>query len=384
MKKILIFVTHGLGEFDVVFPLIARVKRDERCSFTIIITVRKIFRQFNESDFYRYCAGKLGVTILFCQFPNKFDHGFKLVRKYIRSRTLVGLVYNCYLIFKALLIYRHLAKSDCFMHEVTNQWSTTKVMYWLKGRQIFSYMHGHGITTDTVFKHKVRRAQDVIYLNFHEHNRSAVEQMGFPNQIIIGYPKLSRDWENLVRSYHPNSPIGANSVVIFTRPINKVYMTEENYHALLFSSFKAIRNILGHVLIVIKMHPREDERVGARIMREIGFDENTLVSKEHAAVLSRDALATITFWGSTVFDGFSMNKPTIEYFIEGPGFRKSEPCGSAYKKAGFHSVSNQAQLESILRDVARGTYKESVTLQGLRETEANSAFWNTLPRQLCC
>jgi len=376
MKKILILVTHSLGELDVLFPLILQAKKLEQSSFTIIITVRNIFQKYNDNEFYRYCANKIGVRVLFCQLPNKFDPGFRLLRRLIRFRSLVSLAQDLYLISKVPLIFYRLWEANYFMHEVTNQWSSTKMMYWFRGRPIFSYMHGHGITASTVFNNKVSRAQDVTYLNFHEHNRVAIEKMGLLNQVIVGYPKLSRDWNQLVRSYRPSTPIVKNAIVIFTRSINATYMSEKNYFALLSASFNAIRQTLGEVPIVVKMHPREDEHVGARIMREVGFDRQTSVSTEHAAILARDALATITFWGSTVFDGLCMNKPTIEFFVEGPDFRKSEPRGSAYKEMGFHSVSNQSQLERILERVAQGTYRESTALDELRDPPgAQVAFW---------
>ena len=374
MKKILILITHSLGEFDVVFPLIAQAQSERKCQFTIVITVRTIYLQFTDSRFYRYCADDLNVDVQFCQLPNKFDIGFKLLRRCLRAKFLVGLVYDFLLIAKGLAISRSLFEADYFMHEVTNQWSTTKILYWFDKKNIFSYMHGHGITSDTIFKQKVKHARDVTYLNFHEDNRCAIKKMGFVNQEIIGYPKLMPGWKKLVQLYPADSSLTTGAVVIFTRPANKYYMTESNYRRLLSTAYHAIRKTLGLVPILIKNHPREDSGKALDLFHEFSFDSAVTISHEHAAVLSRDALVTLIFWGSTIFDGLSMGKPAIEYYLEGPLFRQTEPCGSAYKKAGFHSVASQAELELALEDVARGTYRESRKLERLNKPTLGNIF----------
>jgi len=373
MRKILILVTHSLGELDVVLPLFAAINAKQSIDVTIIITVRGIYSQYVISNFYQYCAKTLGIRIKFCQLPNKFDRLFKLLARCVRSRILIEALLNLFLFVKVALIAKDLLKADCYMHEVTNQWRTTKVLYFLKkitGRPIASYMHGHAITTDSFSTRVVRNAEDVVYLNFHEQNRKNMEKMGLWRQEIVGYPKLQGEWKTLVKKYPEATTDATKCVVIFTRPIHPFYMDEKSYRFLLSTAYSAIRNIFDDTPIIIKAHPREDTTVLELMIADFCM-RNVEMSTEHPAILANKAWATVTFWGSTVFDGLSMGTPAIEYFIEPPKFRETERSGSSYKRVGFHSAANQRELESIFRKVKHGTYRESTRLIQLREIGNN-------------
>ena len=66
-KKILVLITHSLSELDVLFPLFSGVKSLYEVDIEMIITVKKIFQQYETNDFYKYCAKVLGIKIIFCQ-----------------------------------------------------------------------------------------------------------------------------------------------------------------------------------------------------------------------------------------------------------------------------------------------------------------------------
>ena len=87
-KKILIFVTHSLGELDVLFPLIAGVKVKYDVDFEMIIVVKKLYQQFEENSFYKYCAEVLDVKVTKCQLPNKFDYRDGIYKSKLRLMRL--------------------------------------------------------------------------------------------------------------------------------------------------------------------------------------------------------------------------------------------------------------------------------------------------------
>ena len=73
-KRILILITHSLGELDVLFPLITGVKGKYDVDVEMIFAVNKLYKQYLANDFYKYCSDVLGVKITNCQLPNKFDY----------------------------------------------------------------------------------------------------------------------------------------------------------------------------------------------------------------------------------------------------------------------------------------------------------------------
>ena len=73
-KRILILITHSLGELDVLFPLITEAKVKYDVDVEMIFAVKKLYKQYLANDFYKYCSEVLGVKITNCQLPNKFDY----------------------------------------------------------------------------------------------------------------------------------------------------------------------------------------------------------------------------------------------------------------------------------------------------------------------
>ena len=91
-KKILVMITHSLGEIDVLFPLFAGVKAEYDVKVEMVFTVKKIYRQFESNDFYRFCTKELDIKITNCQLPNKFDYRESRLMRHMVGRLLI----KCY------------------------------------------------------------------------------------------------------------------------------------------------------------------------------------------------------------------------------------------------------------------------------------------------
>jgi len=133
-------------------------------------------------------------------------------------------------------------------------------------------------------------------------------------------------------------------------------MDREKYEKLIVSSCEVIRKRLGDIPIVIKPHPREDETIIQQLLQKEGIF-NAEISWEHAAVLAKQAVLTISFWTSAILDSLAMGTPSVEYYIEAERFREVEPGGSAYRKLGIHSVDNERDLDDFVGKVINGKYE---------------------------
>ena len=127
-KRILILITHSLGELDVLFPLITGVKEKYDVDFEMIFAVKKIYQQYAANDFYKYCAEVLGVKITNCQLPNKFDYrdGFYYSKF---GSILVRCYFLLLIVIKFPFLFQRLYISDAYMHEHSNQRRLTNLLY---------------------------------------------------------------------------------------------------------------------------------------------------------------------------------------------------------------------------------------------------------------
>ena len=357
--RILIIVCHSLGELDVLFPLIAALRRKYPIDVEMIFTVEKIYNQFNSSKFYRYCIKNLGCKVTFMTLPNKFDLKF---RKYMTSAVGFGyfrVIYWLFYLRNLPFLICKLFRADIYMHEYTNQYRANRPLYWankLLGKRVIVYSHAHSITLDTKATRKVRYADRVCCLQFHEQNKECMLNLGFDNRYTIGYPKFFKEWTDMVKKYNGSEFDGKDIILIYTRGVSTWYMDEDKYVGLLVSSCRVIRKMMGDILIVIKPHPREDIEFIKRVLEREKVS-NYIISWEHAAVLAMNAKIAISFFGSTILDSLSLGVPSVEYYIEAEKFRETEPEGSAYKKLGIHSVNNERGLEDFIEMVLDGRYK---------------------------
>ena len=332
MKKIIIMITHSLGEVDVIFPLFAAVKAKYEIDVEIIFGVKKIYNQFNYIKFYDYCVKELDIKTTCLQLPNKFDYRDSILEKFYIGKIFLKVYWDVLYILKYPFLMFKLNSADAFMHEISNQYKSTKAIYRKKKfKLIFSYHHGHGIIMGQKTNHKVFRADEVVHLNFHEHNKNVLLEAGFINQKIIGYPKFFKEWKTLVKHYNSNDSFPKEIIVIFSRHVHPFYMDEDKYVKLFVKSYNVIREKLGNIFIVIKPHPREKCDLINKIMLEQNMI-NISISWEHPAILLKNALLSISFWGSTILDGLSSGVPSVEFYMESQRFREVEPKGSHIKK----------------------------------------------------
>lgn len=351
-------ITHSLGELDSLFPLFAAVKAKYDVDVKIIFAVNRIYRQFESNDFYRFCARQLSIQTIKCQLPNKFDYreGFYAGRL---GRLFVKIYFRLLKIVKYPYLLPKLLWADAYMHEISNQLSSTSILYWFKknnNKKIFSYHHGQGIIKDIIPTKKVAKAKDVIHLGFHEHNKQSLFKAGFEHQFIIGYPKFYSEWLTIVRQYNNSEFMGKEIALICSRHVHPFYMDEDKYIKLLLTSCKVIRRKMGNILIVIKPHPRENTELINKILKGENI-LNTYISREHVVVLAKSARLAISFWGSAILDGLSLGVPSIEFYEEANRFREAEPKGSSYKNVGIDSTDNERGLAEFIDSVLKHDYK---------------------------
>lgn len=358
-KKILIMITHSLGEVDVVLPLVSALRKVCLIDVEMIFTVEKIFNQFNTNKFYMFCIKNLGCKVTCMVLPNKFDLKF---RGYMDSAVGFGYLRALYWLFylrNLPFLINKLVRADIYMHEHSNQYRSTRPLYWankLLGRMIYVYQNAHSIRINLKIESKVLCADKVTLLSFHDYNRDVSDKMGFVNQYKIGFPKFYREWMDLVRNYKGCEFEGEQIALIYTTSVRSHYIDEQTYAKLIESSCNVIRGRIKDLTIVIKPHPREDTKLLRQIIDNGGVDK-VFVSWENAAVLAKSAIFAITFGSSAILDSLSLRVPSVEYFIESDASRESYPHGSAYKQLGVHSVDNEQGLGAFIDTVIDDKYE---------------------------
>ena len=357
-KRILVLITHSLGEFDVLFPLFTDVKVKYDVDVKMIITVNRIYRQYKTNDFYRFCAKELNIKVNRCQLPNKFDYRDIKFLQNIIGRYIIKLYYTLLKVINYPIIFPKLFWADSFMHEYSNQRGSTYILYKISKifqKDIFVYHHGHTLTQVSENPKMVLDSDKVSLLLFHDLSKDWGKSLGYKKFHTIGWPKFYKNWLNMVYKYKTNYLYNDHIVVFSRQAGHPYYMDIEKYESLLLESYESIRHHYKDNLIVIKPHPREDVALIKLIINKYNM-YNVIISFYHAVILSMNAKMVISFWTSAIFDSFSIGIPTIEFYKEAYKFREVEPKGSLFKLVGIDSTNNKEGLIKFITKVKNNDY----------------------------
>jgi len=375
-KTILVLITHTLSEINVLFPLFAELKKNGNFEINVIFTVRKIYNQYKEVPFYIYCEDHMDLTIDFCHLPNKFNKILENLNSLPFGNIVRLIISFFWLLFKLPYLFNKLVLSNIFMHEISNQISSTRILYLFQtilGKSIYTYHHGNEISIDKTAACERAWAKKSTMLLFHLHNSKYMKELGYVRQNVIGYPPFFTEWIELINNYSSETISQNPIVLIYSRHINERYMDPEKYVVLMSSTLRVVRIKFGNIPIVIKPHPREEIRVIEDILKcqEIS---NVTISYEHPAVLAKNAKIAITFWGSVILESLSMGVPTVEYYIEARKFREDYPNGSNYKAVGIHSVSDEQGLEAFIDTILNESYEFPQILEEFKNGKNTQIF----------
>ena len=180
-KKIFVLITHTLSEINVLFPLFSALKENFDFEINVIFTVKKIYRQYNEVAFYKYCEERLGLTTDLCHIPNKFDKNLEKLGSFRVGSIIRSLVFFFWSLVRLPNLITKLVLSDVYMHEFSNQIGNTRILYLFQTilrKRIFTYHHGNEISIDKTAASKIAWAEKSTILLFHHHNSKYMKELG--------------------------------------------------------------------------------------------------------------------------------------------------------------------------------------------------------------
>ena len=351
-KKILVLVTHSLGELDVIFPIFCRISSKQKIEVELVFTVSEVFNKFKNNNFYQFFVKEYGIKSSYCRIYKykSFSKGSILKKILTSTKNLIIFSHN----IKIFSLTKKAFLADVFMHEHTNQLSSNWFLYlwkFLSNKRIFVYSHGHSphfVKAGTVAKY----AHSSTILSFDRRSKMYWDQLGYKRQFVIGYPKFYAEWVQLMKNYSEEIGIEREFAIIYSRPVHEYYMDKDKYIKLLLSSCACVRSKFNNILIIIKPHPRESEEFIKKTLVSNNI-ENFEISYETSLSYSKFCVLSISFWTSAILDSLSGGIPTLEYYIEAEKFRESERLGSEFKKLGFVSVEDENDLCYYVNNIDR-------------------------------
>ena len=381
MNKISVFITHSLGEFDILLPLFCELQEKNDYKINFYVTSKKINSKFIENKFYVDFCQKLKIEVKFSPLYNKFDYISKNIKNKIFHRIykLVNKLYldlifvkNNFEIFNSKIIM-----NDGSTNELRNS-LVYIILFKLLKKNNYVYFHGHALNQPSKLKQKVKINKNATALSFDESILDFWKQKGYKKISVIGFPKFYKSWLNVIRSDNRFDLIDRNYIVIYSRNYeHKYYMDKDIYISLIKETYLCIRKFFPSYKILIKTHPREDEQFLKKLIKDNNY-ENIEITELHSTILAKKAKMIVSFWTSAILDSLSLNVPSVEFYKEAKNFRVLEPNGSLYKVMGIDSVDNEKDLSKFMEKVIANKYSIPEIVYKFKRKKVLSIFHDNL------
>lgn len=180
---------------------------------------------------------------------------------------------------------------------------------------------------------------------------------------LSGYTPFYRDWfETIENSERVQTLRNGNNpkIVVFSRgPVqqkrdDEQVLTKDIEKKLLEDIVEVTKQLVPDAELWFKPHPYQKTDSIIKICKE---HKNCSIKWESVHTLSAAADIAISMYSSSCLDALVFNKPSIEYFIESPGFRKGHPKGSPFGDFGVTICRDKDEFRKALHDSINGNFK---------------------------
>ncbi len=215
---------------------------------------------------------------------------------------------------------------------------------------------GRGLSVDGKAKKLYRLPYDMLLIPNQKFS-DILTDSGYPDEkfLIVGHPPFYKCWRLYIEKQKLVSDLkqeGSPRFVIFSRgpaphkSDEDQIITDKLEKKLLNDIIDAIQSMVPNAIVWIKPHPYQKINNIDRICQT---KRNVSIKKYSVHTLAAAADIAISMYSSSSLDVLTYDKPSIEYFIETPGFRKAHPAGSTFSDYGVIPCRSVEELKNSIQ-----------------------------------
>jgi hypothetical protein len=373
--KVFSFIPPRLGGLDMLLPIFIKLKREKPSVYLeAIFTGPKCWEQLKREPF------------LFEQFNIVVDRITILPRNVDSIFSMQSLIH--YMMLIGIVIRVSASQSPRILHTRLDGGRLIRWIYTIaKLRKGITYGHMNGLA---LLLERLPVSTSSVwdgdgFLCFGSRDEEYLRAKGHLNLYAIGYPRLYKDWLEIVRKEggcYFNTEIRKiglkNSGTIVTLFLGSTVPNIFELHELddwLSSAVKAIRVTVPNAAIIVKPHPMQKKKDINYIFRKVE-DKNIWVSYLHPSLLALNSKIVIAFHTSTIIDALALNIPTIQYQHFTENWLKAHPEGSSFLLLEPIWARSQSELESSINYALSETYEVPNIVEKLHHHENLAPLYN--------
>ncbi len=368
MKTLITIAPLRVGGLDMLLPVFIKIK--EAAPSTNIILVFLEISTYDELKKNPFLYGRYIAVVNSIVFLKK-----EQFRKSIKGTFTVGLNLSKFLL-KLLLapdvvVFQSRGLESPLMKMISY------IVRKKRGR-IYEHSNSLGFFDERKLKTKFTPDKCDGHICFSSDDVKYLKLEGKKKIHPIGYPRLYRDWKDLVIKVSKNEletesarlglSLDARFVSVFLGSTVEGLFDLDELEQWIEVVLESIRSRLNDDIILIKPHPMQNMEHLEICLKKLNY-KNVAITFLHPCVLSVGSKLVITHHTSTVVDAMAFKAPTIQFIRLTQKWLKRHPEESSFIKLGVLWAENEEEFAERIDEALSAEYSPPDIERGLRHKE---------------
>lgn len=334
---------------DVIVPLLVQIRAEMRCSHISVIVSLAKNTVGQLSNFMTEAIVEIANRVIVAK-----THGLSAETQRMFSETLPGQRSSfgrqnswAWDFFKmdppTAVIRSHLYSGSAA--DILSRLYSPSIITVLDG----NYLPDANIPLDYINKRRFRQTD--LFLASSEHQLEYLNAgVGPVRSHVYGYPKLSTEWQRILKRLSPYSSNRNQAVTFLSRgPLRRksIARTQDSNAAIVQLS-ECVARLHGNVKLWVKPHPTQQSGPISAIARS---NAHVQLATDHPSRLAAGSFAMIVMRSTAVLDGLLAGAAVAEWKYTSPGLKRHYPGSSPFERAGVAQLHNPDEVTAWLEDV---------------------------------
>lgn len=351
-KKILVFISNGLGEVEFIYPYLSLINTDN-LDITFLYLEKSIFQKASSDPLYSSLIKQKNYKTKFLRnSTSKSNYNF-FSDTYQKINSYIKLVWNILFIDDIVIDYGQIRARFCnlarfyailFKKNIIAMPHTSHADYLFNINEIPSLDVRKALGYNSSRENETLMSLDSYSYSFNYHF------LNFRNQIFVGNPRRNKKFINYVKSIEHKY---SDFVLYCSCHTNIKLYSIENKEVHFINAYNTIREFYPDKKIVVTLHPRENINEIISLINKYEC-QNIEISSINSLLLSKDALLTIgTITNATLCPlYFGLN--TINYWENEDRYFPSIGHSHPLKFLGVKHARNNNELRIYVKQHTNG------------------------------
>ena len=341
-KSILVFITNGMGEIDLILPYLWSINRiNKGYHITVLCQNYEVYSTIKTDRLWKDIIKKISIKLEYLEIYDFSQNSFfKRTLRYFKIPFLIANLFFQIIKNRYLLIdYGNIRSKLCIIG---------KYIALALNKKIIAIPHTSNpdfLESFLDIPKNIKFKKREILLSIDKYSYSYNYYiLGFKKQIYVGNPRKSEAFKDYIGKFSKKTD---SYILIFSYRTMNSFFTFESKIEHIKDIYNVVRKFYGNKKILIKPHPRETAKELTKIISILNI-KNISISYDNSLLLIKNSILTIGIATSASQISLYFDKPSINYFLNLEKLINFLEVKPQYSYLKLNNAFSKSELEKLI------------------------------------